>query len=88
MIARERDLPVGVGVYIDRSPTVHTCSFQHPNPSGPFPLDAFSLLDEWCHDSHINERNEYLGRFQEFAKKHNTRVTFLSGDVSFQGILL
>lgn len=40
-----------------------------------------SLLDEWCHDSHIDERNEILGRLQDFARKRSIRVTFLSGDV-------
>lgn len=40
-----------------------------------------SLLDEWCHDAHIEERNNILSRLQDFAKERNIRVTFLSGDV-------
>lgn len=41
----------------------------------------YSLLDEWCHEAHIEERNRILGRLQDFAKQRSIRVTFLSGDV-------
>lgn len=39
------------------------------------------LLDEWCHDSHINERNHVLKKLQEFAEAKSIRVTLFSGDV-------
>lgn len=39
------------------------------------------LLDEWCHEAHIAERNHVLKKLQEFAERKSIRVTLFSGDV-------
>ncbi|CAF0953173.1 unnamed protein product [Adineta steineri] len=44
------------------------------------------LLDEWTHEAHIDERNNALKRFQDFAQKRKVRITFFSGDVHCCGI--
>lgn len=43
--------------------------------------DDPKLLDEWCHEAHIKERDAGLKRFQKFAAEKSVRVTFISGDV-------
>ena len=44
------------------------------------------LLDEWTHDSHLEERNTTLQRFQNLAQNNKIRVTFFSGDVHCCGV--
>ncbi|KAI9347428.1 hypothetical protein DFJ73DRAFT_796611 [Zopfochytrium polystomum] len=39
------------------------------------------LIDEWTHEYHLAERNKMVTEFQSFSKKHNVRITFISGDV-------
>lgn len=48
-----------------------------------FDLPEFydDLLDEWCHEAHIEERNHVLAKLQDFALRKSIRVTLLSGDV-------
>lgn len=44
------------------------------------------LLDEWTHETHMDERNRVLARFQEVADKTRTRITLFSGDVHCCGV--
>ncbi|CAF2835243.1 unnamed protein product [Rotaria sp. Silwood2] len=44
------------------------------------------LLDEWTHQSHIEERNRVLLRFQQIAEAKKVRITYFSGDVHCCGI--
>lgn len=44
------------------------------------------LDDHWCSRHHKKERNELVGRLQEFGASMGTRITILSGDVHLAAI--
>lgn len=44
------------------------------------------LNDHWCSKHHKKERNNLIGRLQEFGSKNGVRVTILSGDVHLAAV--
>jgi PhoD related phosphatase len=44
------------------------------------------LDDHYCARPHKRERNDFLLRLQDFAQKHQVRITMLSGDVHLAAI--
>ncbi len=44
------------------------------------------LNDHWCSKHHKKERNNLIGKLQEFGSKNGVRVTILSGDVHLAAV--
>lgn len=59
---------------------------EHVNSVFGLPEIYDDLVDEWTHESHIDERNDILQRFQDVARRKHMRVTFFSGDVHCCGV--
>src|SRR6478609_20722 len=50
------------------------------------PLLLTDMIDHWNSDAHIEERNRFIHRLQDFADRKNIRITFIGGDVHCCGI--
>lgn len=50
------------------------------------PLLLTDLVDHWNSVHHIQERNEFIWKLQDFAKRRSVRVTFIGGDVHCAGV--
>ena len=50
------------------------------------PLLLTDLVDHWNSVHHISERNAFLWKLQDFAKRKSVRVSFIGGDVHCAGV--
>jgi hypothetical protein len=50
------------------------------------PLLLTDMVDHWNSVNHIDERNAFIFRLQEFSKRRSIRVTFIGGDVHTAGV--
>lgn len=50
------------------------------------PILLTDMIDHWNSDAHLEERNRFIFRLQEFAQRRKIRITFIGGDVHCCGV--